>query len=140
MDLPLWAEILLILVAIWIVVAIVLVIVGRVLLARELALLVPNLVRMFGGLLRDPRVPLRAKIVVGIASLWLASPIDLIPDFVPIAGQLDDAIIATLALRFILRTTDGAVVRQHWHGDPATLERVLRMVSWGRRGSPRALP
>ena len=140
MDLPLWAEILLILVAIWIVVAIVLVIVGRVLLARELALLVPNLVRMFGGLLRDPRVPLRAKIVVGIASLWLASPIDLIPDFVPIAGQLDDAIIAALALRFILRTTDGAVVRQHWHGDPATLERVLRMVSWNRRGSPRAVP
>ena len=140
MDLPLWAEILLIIVAIWIVVAIVLVIVGRVLLARELALLVPNLVRMFGGLLRDPRVPLRAKIVVGIASLWLASPIDLIPDFVPIAGQLDDAIVAALALRFILRTTDGAVVRQHWHGDPATLERVLRMVSWNRRGSPRALP
>ena len=140
MDLPLWAEILLILVAIWIVVAVVLVIVGRVLLARELALLVPNLVRMFGGLLRDPRVPLRAKIVVGIASLWLASPIDLIPDFVPIAGQLDDAIVAALALRFILRTTDGAVVRQHWHGDPATLERVLRMVSWDRRGSPRALP
>jgi len=140
MDLPLWAEILLILVAIWIVVAVVLVIVGRVLLARELALLVPTLVRMFGGLLRDPRVPLRAKIVVGIASLWLASPIDLIPDFVPIAGQLDDAIVAALALRFILRTTDGAVVRQHWHGDPATLERVLRMVSWGGRGSPRALP
>jgi len=140
MDLPLWAEILLIIVAIWIVVAIVLVIVGRVLLARELALLVPNLVRMFGGLLRDPRVPLRAKIVVGIASLWLASPIDLIPDFVPIAGQLDHAIIAALASRFILRTTDGAVVRQHWHGDPATLERVLRMVSWNRRGSPRAVP
>ena len=140
MDLPLWAEILLILVAIWIVVAVVLVIVGRVLLARELALLVPNLVRMFGGLLRDPRVPLRAKVVVGIASLWLASPIDLIPDFVPIAGQLDDAIVAALALRFILRTTDGAVVRQHWHGDPATLERVLRMVTWGGRGSPRALP
>ncbi len=140
MDLPLWAGILLILVAIWIVVAVVLVIVGRVLLARELALLLPNLVRMFGGLLRDPRVPLRAKIVVGIASLWLASPIDLIPDFVPIAGQLDDAIVAALALRFILRTTDGAVVRQHWHGDPATLERVLRMVSWGGRGSPRALP
>jgi len=140
MDLPLWAEILLVLVAIWIVVAVILVIVGRVLLARELALLVPNLVRMFGGLLRDPRVPLRAKIVVGIASLWLASPIDLIPDFVPIAGQLDDAIVAALALRFILRTTDGAVVRQHWHGDPATLERVLRMVSWNRRGSPRAVP
>jgi len=140
LDLPLWAQILLILVAIWVVVAVVLVIVGRVLLARELALLLPNLVRLFAGLLRDPRVPLRAKIVVGIASLWLASPIDLIPDFVPIAGQLDDAIVAALALRFILRTTDGAVVRQHWQGDPATLERVLRMVSWGGRRAPRALP
>src|SRR6266566_9767997 len=139
MDLPIWAQILLVLLAIWIVVVIVLVVVGHALLARELALLLPNLIRLFGGLLRDGRVPLRAKIVVGVASVWLASPIDLIPDFVPIAGQLDDAIVAALALRFVLRTTDGAVVRQHWHGDPATLERVLRMVSFGR-GSPRALP
>jgi uncharacterized membrane protein YkvA (DUF1232 family) len=139
-DLPLWAEILLVLIAIWVVVAIVLVIVGRAVLARELALILPNLIRLFGGLLRDPRVPLRGKIVVGIASLWLASPIDLIPEFIPIVGSLDDAIVAAIALRFILRTTDGAVVREHWHGDPATLERVLRVVSFGRRGSPRALP
>ena len=140
MDLPLWAEILLVLIAIWVVVAIVLVVVGRAVLARELALILPNLIRLFGGLLRDPRVPLRGKIVVGIASLWLASPIDLIPDFIPIVGSLDDAIVAALALRFILRTTDGAVVREHWHGDPATLDRVLRIVSFGARGSRRALP
>ena len=140
MDLPLWAEILLILVAIWIVIAVVLVVVGRAVLARELALVLPNLIRLFAGLLRDGRVPLRAKIVLALATLWLASPIDLIPDFIPIAGQFDDAIVAALALRFILRTTDGAVVRQHWHGDPATLERLLRAVSWGKRGPPRALP
>jgi uncharacterized membrane protein YkvA (DUF1232 family) len=140
MDLPLWAEILLVLVAIWIVVAVILVIVGRAVLARELALVLPNLVRLFAGLLRDGRVPLRAKIVLAIATLWLASPIDLIPDFIPVIGQLDDAIVAGLALRFTLRTTDGAVVRQHWHGDPATLERLLRIVSWGRPGTPPALP
>jgi uncharacterized membrane protein YkvA (DUF1232 family) len=139
MDLPLWAEILLVLVAIWIVVAVILVIVGRAVLVRELALVLPNLIRLFAGLLRDGRVPLRAKIVLALATLWLASPIDLIPDFIPIVGQFDDAIVAALALRFILRTTDGAVVRQHWHGDPATLERLLRIVSWGRR-APRALP
>jgi uncharacterized membrane protein YkvA (DUF1232 family) len=139
-DLPLWADILLLFVAIWIVVVVVLVIVGRVLLARELALLVPNLVRLFGGLLRDARVPLRAKIVLAVASLWLASPIDLIPDFIPIVGSFDDAIVAALALRFVLSTTDRAVVREHWHGDPATLERLLGLVSWGRRGTPRALP
>jgi uncharacterized membrane protein YkvA (DUF1232 family) len=140
MDLPLWAEILLVLVAIWIVVAVILVIVGRAVLVRELALVLPNLIRLFAGLLRDGRVPLRAKIVLALATLWLASPIDLIPDFIPIAGQFDDAIVAALALRFILSTTDGAVVRQHWHGDPATLERLLRIVSWGKRGAPRALP
>jgi uncharacterized membrane protein YkvA (DUF1232 family) len=140
MDFPIWAQILLVLLAIWILVVIVLVVVGHALLARELALLLPNLIRLFGGLLRDGRVPLRAKIVVGVASLWLASPIDLIPDFVPIAGQLDDAIVAALALRFVLRTTDGSVVREHWRGDPATLERLLRIVSWGGRGTPRALP
>ena len=117
-----------------------LVVVGRAILARELTLLLPNLVRLFAGLLRDTRVPLRAKIVLAVASVWLASPIDLIPDFIPIAGSLDDAIVAALALRFVLRTTDGAVVREHWRGDPATLERLLRIVSWGRRGTPRALP
>jgi len=138
MDLPLWAQILIVLFAIWTIIVIVLVVVGRAVLARELALLLPNLIRLFGGLLRDGRVPLRAKIVLAIASVWLASPIDLIPEFIPIVGSLDDAIVAALALRFVLRTTDGAVIRQHWHGDPATLQRLLRIVTWGGRGTPRA--
>jgi uncharacterized membrane protein YkvA (DUF1232 family) len=138
-DLPVWAQILIVLFAIWTIIVIVLVVVGRALLARELALLLPNLIRLFGGLLRDRRVPLRAKIVLAIASVWLASPIDLIPEFIPIVGSLDDAIVAALALRFVLRTTDGAVIRQHWHGDPATLQRLLRIVTWGGRGTPRAL-
>jgi len=141
MDLPLWASILLVVIAIWILVVVVLVVVGRFVLARELALLVPNLIRLFGGLLRDARVPLRAKIVLAVATVWLASPIDLIPEFIPIVGSVDDAVVAALALRFVLRTTDGAIVREHWRGDPATLERLLRLVSWGgRRGTPRALP
>ena len=140
MDLPLWANVLLVLIAIWIVVAVVLVVLGRVLLARELALLLPNLIRLFAGLLRDARVPLRAKIVLAVASVWLASPIDLIPEFIPLVGSLDDAVVAALALRFVLSTTDGAVVRENWRGDPATLERLLRLVLWGGRGTPRALP
>jgi uncharacterized membrane protein YkvA (DUF1232 family) len=139
-DLPLWAQVLAVLIAIWIVVVVVLVVVGRVVLARELALILPNLIRLFGGLLRDARVPLRAKIVLAVASVWLASPIDLIPEFIPIIGSLDDAVVAALALRFVLGTTDGAVVREHWRGDPATLDRLLRLVSWGSRGTPHALP
>ncbi|MGH2471284.1 MAG: YkvA family protein [Candidatus Limnocylindria bacterium] len=140
MELPAWAQILLVLFAVWTIVVVVLVVVGRVLLARELALLLPNLIRLFGGLLRDRRVPLPAKIVVVIASIWLASPIDLIPEFIPIIGAFDDAIVAALALRFVLSTTEGTIVREHWHGDPATLDRLLRLVSVGGRGRPRALP
>jgi uncharacterized membrane protein YkvA (DUF1232 family) len=140
MDLPLWANVLLVFIAIWIVIVVALVVVGRALLARELAFLLPNLIRLFAGLLRDARVPLRAKVVLAVASLWLASPIDLIPDFIPIVGSLDDAVVAALALRFLLSTTDGSVVREHWRGDPATLERMLRIATWGGRGRPRALP
>ena len=89
---------------------------------------------------RDPRTPWYARAVAAAVVAYALSPIDLIPDFIPIVGSFDDAIVAALALRFVLRTTDGAVVRGHWHGDPATLERLLRLVSWGGRGTPRALP
>ncbi len=139
MDLPGWALIVLILIAVWALLVGILVLAGRAFLARELAALLPNLIRLFAGLIRDRRVPLRAKIVLAFASLWLASPIDLIPDFIPVAGSLDDAIVAALALRFVLRTTDRAVLAEHWRGDPRTLERILRLVSLGGGGAPHAL-
>jgi uncharacterized membrane protein YkvA (DUF1232 family) len=138
-DLPGWALAVLILVAVWALLVVILVLAGRALLARELASLLPNLIRLFAGLMRDRRVPLRAKVVLALAGLWLASPIDLIPDFIPVAGSLDDAIVAALALRFVLRTTDRAVLEEHWRGDPRTLERILRLVSLGGGGAPHAL-
>ena len=140
MDLVGWVEVGVALILIWTLLVVILLIVGRVLLARELALLVPNLVRLFSGLVRDPRVPLPAKVVLGLASLWLASPIDLIPDFIPVVGSLDDAIIAGLALRIVLGATDERIVREHWHGDPATLDRILRVVRFGGRRPPPTLP
>src|SRR5438552_9457443 len=140
MDLTGWVQVALVLILIWTLLVIVLVIVGQRLLARELALLLPNLIRLFGGLLRDPRVPLHAKVVLGLASLWLASPIDLIPDFIPVAGQLDDVVVASIALRVVLASSEERVVRDHWRGDAATLDRILRIVRLGRRAAPRALP
>ncbi len=92
---------------------------------REIATFVPNLARLFAGLVRDPRVPRRAKLILGLTALYLAMPIDLVPDFIPIAGQLDDAIVAAFALRFVVSTTPREIVAEHWHGDPETLRRLL---------------
>ena len=110
---------------VWIGFIVLLVALGRRALARELATLVPNLTRLFAGLVRDPRVPLRAKIVLGATALYLAMPIDVIPDFVPVAGSLDDAIVAAFALRFVVRASSPEIVAEHWPGDPATLRRIL---------------
>lgn len=94
--------------------------------ARELAILVPNLLVLFRGLLGDPRVPRSAKVWLWLAVAWIASPIDLVPEFIPIAGPLDDAIVAALALRHLLRRTDRRVLFEHWRGEAATLEAILR--------------
>lgn len=112
-------------VAIWLLAVIVLIALGRRTQARELATLIPNLLVLFQGLLRDPRVPRSAKLWLGFAAVWIASPIDLIPEFVPIAGPLDDAIVAALVLRHLLKRTGRDVLFEHWRGDPATLQAIV---------------
>ena len=108
---------------------VVLIVAGRGAAARELATLVPNLARLFKDLLRDPRVPRGSKVLLVIAAAWVASPIDLIPEFIPVLGPLDDAVVAALVLRHVLRRAGREVVVEHWRGDPATLERILRLFS-----------
>jgi uncharacterized membrane protein YkvA (DUF1232 family) len=112
--------------AIWLAAVIALVAFGRRSQARELAKLIPNLLMLFRGLLRDPRVPRSGKLWVAFALVWIASPIDLIPEFIPIAGPLDDAIVAALVLRHLLRSTSQEVLSEHWHGDPSTLRTIVR--------------
>jgi uncharacterized membrane protein YkvA (DUF1232 family) len=111
---------------IWLAAVIALVAFGRRSQARELAKLIPNLLMLFRGLLRDPRVPRSGKLWVAFALVWIASPIDLIPEFIPIAGPLDDAIVAALVLRHLLRSTSQEVLSEHWHGDPTTLRTIAR--------------
>jgi uncharacterized membrane protein YkvA (DUF1232 family) len=114
----------------------VLFVVGRRTAAKELALLLPSLLLLFKDLARDPRVPRRSKALLLLGALWFASPIDLIPEFVPLLGPLDDAVIAALILRHLLRTAGADVVTGYWRGDPATLARLLRLS--GRRPPPAA--
>jgi uncharacterized membrane protein YkvA (DUF1232 family) len=112
--------------AIWLLAVVGLIAFGRRAAAKELATLVPNLVVLFRGLIGDSRVPRSSKVWLWVAVVWIASPVDLIPEFVPVAGPLDDAIVAALALRHLVRRTAPAVVAEHWRGDPATLDRILR--------------
>jgi uncharacterized membrane protein YkvA (DUF1232 family) len=130
--LPGWLIAVLVVVGVWVVAIAGLVVAGKRSAARELATLLPNLVVLFRGLLRDPRVSRGSKALVWFAVVWVVSPIDLIPEFIPIAGPLDDAIVAALVLRHVLRRSGADVVAEHWHGDPATLSLI---VGAGRGGT-----
>jgi uncharacterized membrane protein YkvA (DUF1232 family) len=112
---------------VWLVAIVVLVLLGRRSAAREFASFLPNLVLLFKGLAGDQRVSRGSKALLLIGVVWVASPIDLIPEFIPVAGPLDDAIVAVLILRHILKKAGRDVVSEHWRGDPAVLERLLRL-------------
>ena len=92
---------------------------------RELAGLLPNCVKTARTLRADPAVPRRAKVAVGFAALWCLSPIDLIPEFLPVIGPLDDVVVVALALRYAARQIPRQVLEAAWTGDPSTLDRLL---------------
>ena len=112
-------------IAVWLLGILILVIVGRKQQARELATAIPNLLVLFRGLLRDPRVPRGSKTWILVAVIWIASPIDLVPEFIPVLGPADDLIVAALVLRHVLKRTDRSVLAEHWRGDPAILDRMV---------------
>lgn len=80
-------------------------------LAKDLASVLPACVTTAHRLRKDPRVPRRVKVVVAFAGLWVLSPIDLIPEFLPIIGPLDDIVVVALALRYAGRQVPRAVIR-----------------------------
>jgi uncharacterized membrane protein YkvA (DUF1232 family) len=94
-------------------------------LLRDLASFVPDCVTTVRRLRGDPRVPRRAKVVVALAGLWLLSPIDLVPEFLPVIGPLDDVVVVALALRYAARQVPREVLVAAWPGEPRLLERLL---------------
>lgn len=95
--------------------------------ARAWAGFVPDCVVLFRRLMSDARVPRGRKLLLGALLAYLAMPFDLVPDFIPIAGQLDDAIIVAVVLRSVLRSAGDAPVREHWPGPAASLRVVLSL-------------
>lgn len=101
--------------------------------ARDVARLVPDCIVLVKRLVGDPRVPRRHKLLLGVLVGYLALPFDLVPDFIPVAGQVDDAVVVILALRAVLRGSGAELVREHWPGPESSLGLVLRFA--GARSS-----
>jgi uncharacterized membrane protein YkvA (DUF1232 family) len=94
--------------------------------ARALAGFIPDCVVLVRRLLRDPRVPRRRKLALVLLAAYLVLPFDLVPDFIPVAGQFDDAILVALVLRTLLRGGGEPLVREHWPGPERSLALVCR--------------
>ena len=112
-------------------VVLVLLVAGRRTDARAVAGFVPDCLELCRRLLADSRVPRRQKALLAGLVGYLASPLDLIPDFIPVIGQLDDVLVAVLILRTARRGIRRSIVRQHWPGPPQSL-RVIERVVWRR--------
>ena len=95
--------------------------------ARALAGFIPDCAVLVGRLLRDERVPRRKKLLLVALLAYLGLPFDLVPDFIPVAGQLDDVIVTALVLRSFLRAGGEEPVRDHWPGPQRSLDLVLRL-------------
>jgi uncharacterized membrane protein YkvA (DUF1232 family) len=122
-----WIDAMLVAVALYAAGVLALVIAGRRGDAAALARFVPDCVVLIKRLLGDPRVPGRVRVLLVLALGYVASPIDLVPDFVPIAGQLDDAIVLALVLRQVVRAAGPVVMRERWPGPERSLSVVLRL-------------
>jgi uncharacterized membrane protein YkvA (DUF1232 family) len=102
---------------------------------KDLATVLPACVATARKLRKDPRVPRSAKVAVAIAALWVISPIDLIPEFLPVIGPLDDVVVVALALRYAAKKIPAEVLFEAWPAEPRILERLLRP---SRRAAPPA--
>ena len=94
-------------------------------LLKDLAGFLPACVTLARRLRADPRVPWQAKAAVVVAGLWVLSPVDLLPEFLPVIGPLDDIVVVALALRYAARRVPRQVLLEAWPGEPRLLERLI---------------
>ena len=88
---------------------------------------VPDCVVLFKRLLRDPRVPRRAKAALALVVPYLVMPLDLVPDFIPVLGQLDDALLIVAVFRYVARSAGREIIEELWPGSERGLQMVLRL-------------
>ncbi len=106
---------------------------------RELALALPNLAKLLSRLARDPRVPPRSKRFAGLMAAYLISPIDLIPDFIPLIGKTDDVVLAAFTINHLIQSAGYEVVREHWDGSDDVLAYLADAVDFVAGLVPRTI-
>ena len=93
---------------------------------KDLAGFLPACLTLLRRLRADPRVPRRAKLAVLVAGLWVLSPVDLIPEFLPVIGPLDDVVVVVaLALRYAARQVPPELLFAAWPAEPRLLARLI---------------
>lgn len=98
---------------------------------KEAVLLVPNLAKLLYRLLRDKRVPRNRRLAMTLVGAYVASPIDIIPDFVPVLGSVDDLLVLAFAVDYLLKASPPEVVEEWWDGSEDGLELVRGIAAWG---------
>jgi uncharacterized membrane protein YkvA (DUF1232 family) len=114
----------------------VLVIAGRRSEAYAVARFIPDCIVLVRRLVGDPRVPRGRKLLLLALAGYLAMPFDLVPDFIPVAGQLDDAILVALVLRAMISGSGRALAAEHWPGPEQSLCAILALVPPNSRPRP----
>ncbi len=94
---------------------------------RDALRLLPDLLRLIRRLAADKTVPTGVRVRLGLLLVYLASPFDLIPDFVPVIGYADDAIVIAVVLRSVTRRAGPAALDHHWPGTPEGLHLIKRL-------------
>jgi len=95
---------------------------------RELLAVVPDVLRLLGSLIRDESVPADVRLVVVGLVAWIVSPIDLIPEFIPVLGPLDDVVVAVVAMRYVRRRVGITDLEARWQGTPDGFTLLVRVI------------
>jgi uncharacterized membrane protein YkvA (DUF1232 family) len=97
----------------------------------EAVLLIPNLVMLLSRLLRDRRVPRRRRLLMLAVAGYVISPIDAIPDFIPVLGGIDDVLVLAFAIDYLLAGSPPEVVDEYWDGSEDGLDLIRGIAGWG---------
>ncbi len=108
-------------------------------LMSDAALMLPNLVKLIGRLVKDPRVPRRAKITLGLAGVYAVSPVDLIPEVIPVIGWADDVLLMLFAIDALIDRAGPEIVEEHWDGPGDLLAMAREMVGLSRSVLPKRI-